>query len=221
MQDKYYNNGWFGRHPGVYEKTDVFMKYLRSKAASRLLAGPKLKILDIATGTGSQGYEFALLGHSVIGIDLDLKMLLKAQNKQNERLDLGFLHADVTNMPLAANQFDMAVISFAMHDVPQAIGLGLLVEASRVIKPEGVIYIIDYEEPRFTAAAKILYRIALLYESPNFKPFIQTGLKSYWIQTGLEMIQKERLAWGAVQLVRLMKSYVSGTGDLFAAVNLE
>jgi len=221
MEDKYYNNGWFGRHPGVYEKTDVFMKYLRRKAAARLLSLPNLNILDIATGTGSQGYEFALLGHSVIGIDLDLNMLQKAQNKRRETLDLDFLHADVTHLPLAANQFDAAVISFAMHDVPKQVGLGLLLEAARVIKPEGVIYIIDYEEPRATFAAKILYRIALLYESPNFKPFIHKGLKSYCIQTDLKMIQKERLAWGAVQLVRLMKRSVSGTGDLFAAANLK
>lgn len=221
MEEKYYNNGWFGRHPGVYEKTDVFMKYLRRKAAARLFSLPQLKILDIATGTGSQGYEFALLGHSVIGIDLDLNMLRKAQNKRRETLDLAFLHADVTYLPLAANQFDVAVISFAIHDVPGEIGLQVLAEAARAIKPEGMIYIIDYEEPRSTFAANILYRIALLYESPNFRSFIQRGLDSYCIQTDLKMIQKERLAWGAVQLVRLVKTTVSGTGDLFAAANLK
>ena len=221
MDGKYYNNGWFGRHPAIYVKADVFMRRLRRKAAQTLLALPKLKILDIATGTGAQGYEFALLGHTVVGIDLDLTMLRKAQKKKNEIRDLAFLHADATRLPLAANQFDVAVISFAIHDVPGEIGLRVLAEAARAIKPEGMIYVIDYEEPRSTSAAKILYRIALLYESPNFKPFIQAGLASYCLQTDLKMIQKEHLAFGAVQLVRLMKRTVSGAGELLTAGSLK
>lgn len=221
MQDSYHNKGWFGRHPSVYEKTDVLMKYLRRKAAGKLTGLPKQQILDIATGTGSQGYEFALLGHSVIGIDLDLNMLHKAQKKQNGFLNLNFLHADATILPWASNLFDVAVISFAMHDVPGEIGLRVLSEAARVIKSEGVIYIIDYEEPRFTAAAKILYWIAQLYESPNFKPFIQRGLESYCIQAGLNIAQKDHLAFGAVQLVRLVKRTVSGAGALVTTGNLK
>ena len=180
------------------------MKFLRKKAASRLAIDPDQSILDIATGTGAQGVEFARLGHEVVGIDLDLKMLDKARLKITR--NLAFLHGDATRLPLAAGKFDLAVISFAMHDVPYTIGIHFLKEARRVIKDTGLICIIEHEDPADNVIAKVFFLIALLFETPNHKTFFRKSLEDYFGETGLELVGKTRLALGAVRLVTAVKS---------------
>jgi ubiquinone/menaquinone biosynthesis C-methylase UbiE len=48
----------------------------RKEAADYLKIQPPQKILDVATGTGALAYELAKLGHSVIGIDISMEMLV-------------------------------------------------------------------------------------------------------------------------------------------------
>ena len=49
---KYFNEGWFGKHPAIYEFASLFIRGLRRKAA-RIMSDEKLRIIDIATGTGA------------------------------------------------------------------------------------------------------------------------------------------------------------------------
>ena len=133
MPEKYFNEGWFGKHPTMYEIGSFFIARLRRKAAKMIGEKKKLKIIDIATGTGAHAYELAKLGHEVVGIDLDKKMLAKASRKTSTKLKLSFLFGDGTKLPFKANEFDVATISFAMHDVPAEIGVKFLKEAKRVI----------------------------------------------------------------------------------------
>ena len=143
MREDYYNLGWFGRHPNIYEIASMIISPLRRRAA-RKMGKEKLRIIDIGTGTGAHAYEMAKLGHIVTGIDLDKKMLEKAKNKISSGMELRFLHADGTKIPFADNEFDAASISFAMHDVPYEIGIKILKEVSRVIKHDGFVFIIDF-----------------------------------------------------------------------------
>lgn len=206
VQEKYYNEGWFGRHPEIYARTDFFMKLIRGKAAQKLGSDHSQLILDVATGTGSQGFEFVKLGHTVVGIDLDIEMLKKATRKNKGGLKLSFIHGDGTSLCFLSKTFDVAVISFAMHDVPYRIGIEILLEAKRVIKDLGTIYIVDYEEPGNNFIAKILHYVALIYESPNYKPFIRRGLEDYLKPTGLALSKKENIVLGALQLVSFKKA---------------
>lgn len=205
VRKKYYNEGWFGKHPEIYDRTDIFMKFIRNKAAKKLYLNNSQLILDIATGTGSQGYEFAKLGHTIVGIDLDIDMLKKATAKSQGGLNLSFIHGDGNNLCFFSKTFDAAVISFAMHDIPYSIGIKILLEAKRVIKDLGTIYIIDYEQPKKNFVAKILHSIALIYESPNYKHFTHRGLENYLKPTGLAISKKENIVLGALQLVSLKK----------------
>lgn len=204
MGDLYFNLGWFGRHPTVYEFASSFISPLRRKAA-RKMGNEKLKIIDIATGTGAHAYEMAKLGHNVTGIDLDVKMLAKAKKKLSRDLELSFLHADGTELPFADNEFDAATISFAMHDVPYEIGIKILNEVIRVIKDDGFIFIIDFNVPIDNIGARILFWVAQLYESPNYKPFALKGLDTYIETTGLTQIEKTSFL-GAVQFTRLQRT---------------
>lgn len=197
MAEDYFNQGWFGRHPAIYEIGSFFISPMRSRAARRL-KGENLKIIDVATGTGAHAYELAKLGHDVTGIDLDPNMLLKANRKCSNELKLQFLHGDGTKLPFANESFDAATISFAMHDVPHEIAIALLKEMCRVTRKGGEIYIVDYYEPINNLGARLLYWAAQLYESPNYNPFIDTGLAAYAEEAGLQFRQKENFL-GMVQ----------------------
>jgi ubiquinone/menaquinone biosynthesis C-methylase UbiE len=207
LKDKYYNNGWFGRHPGIYYTFGNFiLNPLRIKVARYLDLDVPSHILDVATGTGGQAILFKKLGHTVLGIDLDINMLRKAQQKGTGKQEIPFLHGDGTKLPIKPNTFDLVVISYAMHDVPYIIGLNILEEAKRVVKNAGTICVIDYEEPNNNIAAWILYHIAILYESPNYKPFIQERFQKYLTHTQLKIGKKVHLAYGAVRVMCLKKT---------------
>lgn len=201
MGGDYYNLGWFGQHPTIYEIASKAISPLRRRAA-RKMGEEKLMIIDIGTGTGAHAYEMAKLGHNVTGIDLDTKMLAKAEKKLSSSLELKFMHADGINLPFADNEFDAATISFALHDVPFEIGVKILNEITRVIKDDGFIFIIDYHVPIDNIGARILFSVAQLYESPNYKPFTKKGLEIYFEATGLMLIEKSSFL-GAVQFSRV------------------
>ena len=199
MPDRYFNNGWFGRHPSVYEVASLFIAPLRRYAA-RIAGRSPGRIIDIATGTGANAVQLAKLGHSVIGVDLDREMLAKAQKKRRAHLVLDFMHGDGTALPFEDDSFDAATISFAMHDVPPEIGVGILREARRVVRPKGRIHIIDYNDLGSSFGARLLYRVARFYESPNYFGFVRGGVVRYLEAAGLT-VDRKRHFLGAVQFL--------------------
>ncbi|MEN8250208.1 MAG: methyltransferase domain-containing protein [Bacteroidota bacterium] len=200
MSEKYYNEGWFGKNPTIYEIGSFFIVRLKRKAARKISNKP-LKIIDLATGTGGLGYEMAKLGHEVVGIDLDENMLAKAHKKTSKDLKLSFLHGDATDLPFEDNDFDAATISFAMHDVPDDIGVKILKEARRVVKEDGFIFILDYNQTE-SFGAIFLYYVALLYESPNYKPFAKRDFRNFLEEIGFNIKEKDTFL-GAVQMTKL------------------
>lgn len=70
-----------------------------------------LRILDLACGYGRHAIELARRGHSVVGIDLSIPLLNKAEldaKKQGVRIEL--YHQDIRKLP--NEQFDMVI---SMH----------------------------------------------------------------------------------------------------------
>jgi len=140
-----------------------------------------------------------------VGVDLDEKMLYQAKKKTNS-LNLSFIHANAEDLPTESLLFDVAVISFAMHDVPYEIGLRILSEAKRVIKDTGIIYIIEHGDPDQFIAARILHQVSLLFETPNYLLFFDNSLEDYFKETCLDIQKKDYLVFGAIRLFTLKKS---------------
>jgi len=70
---------------------------------------PASRLLDLATGTGSVGLEFASRGCSVVGIDCSEPMLAEARRKAAQRgLEATFLCHDLSDFRLPP-EFDYAV----------------------------------------------------------------------------------------------------------------
>ena len=189
-QHEYYNNQFFAKWARLYDIEKYFLFPLRRKAARFLNLTPPKKLIDIATGTGSQAYELAKLGHDVIGVDLSPEMLEQAKKKMSSSLRLSFLHTDATRLPFDDHTFDAASISLGLHDMPYEIDLLVLKEMKRVIKDNGDILIVDYMEPRKHPVAALSYPLIRLYETPNYKKFIKHGLDNVLKKAGLSIYRQ-------------------------------
>ncbi len=184
---EYYNNAFFGRWARLYDYEKYFLFPIRRRAAQFFPLKPPVKIIDVATGTGTQAYELAKLGFDVTGIDLSPEMLEQAKKKLNNSLQLNFLHADGTDLPFKDNEFDGASISLGLHDMPYEIGIAVLSELKRVVKKNGPILIVDYMEPRKHVVSWLLHPLIKLYETPNYGHFVKKGLERYLRQVDLKI----------------------------------
>lgn len=143
-------------------------KHWRNKAISAALkqlpnhGSPK--ILDIATGTGDVAFRLheLLPQASITGIDLSEGMLEIARKKLEEFLPkerelMAFGKGDSLAMPFHDAQFDLITVAYGVRnfsDIPRGIR-----EMRRVLKPGGVLCIIELSCPRnfLTKAAYNLY----------------------------------------------------------------
>ena len=106
-------------------------------------------ILDVATGTGDLAISLAKENSvTVTGFDLSQKMLDVAKQKViKEKLQnkVNFIHGDAENMPFQANEFDAITASFGVRNF-ENLEKGLM-EMNRVLKPDGILYILEFSQP--------------------------------------------------------------------------
>ena len=94
--------------------------HVRNQVVDIANTGKGFKVLDVATGTGQQAFAFAKRGLNLTGVDLTESML-KIARKLNKGGLVNFEIAEAIHVSLDANSFDVACISFALHDMPSNI----------------------------------------------------------------------------------------------------
>ncbi len=117
----------------------------RNKLAKFLPSKPKLKILDLATGTADQAVAFFKHSssiESITGVDLSAKMLEIAKRKVPQ---MKTVLANVEKLPFANESFDAASFSFGIRNVENP--LKALEEIARVLKPKGRCLILEFSMP--------------------------------------------------------------------------
>lgn len=118
---------------------------------------PGQRVLDLATGTGD--LAIAILrgcpGVEVVGLDPSAAMLARAREKQGARGALALGVAE--DLPFADGAFDALTIAFGLRNVPDR--ERALREMARVIRPGGVVAILELGEPR----GRVLGRLAWIH----------------------------------------------------------
>ncbi len=125
-------------------------KYWRNVVCSQIPKNKKLKILDLATGTGDQ--SFAILSKrpkvKIMGIDLAEKMLEIAKIKAKETLFLNRFkvsRASATDLPFKDSSYDMVTMSFGIRNVADT--QKCFKEIYRVLRPSGKALILEFSLP--------------------------------------------------------------------------
>ena len=132
-----YNRIAFG-----YDFLEFFVEFAFTSWRRDLIGMAKGKILEVGVGTG-KNFPYYPLDAKVTGIDIADKMLLIAGEKAS-RLGLPFdlSQKDVQNLDFPDASFDTVLATFVFCSVPDPVrGLA---ELRRVVKPDGVILLLEH-----------------------------------------------------------------------------
>lgn len=141
------SEGVYARLAGTYDIIVRPMRRLRRHVVDLSGASETASVVDVATGGGEQARAFATKCERVIGVDLSEAMLQVARGKA-PLPGLRFVQGDATALPYDDATFDIATISFALHEMPQTIRDAVLGELVRVTKPGGTLVVVDWGLPK-------------------------------------------------------------------------
>jgi demethylmenaquinone methyltransferase / 2-methoxy-6-polyprenyl-1,4-benzoquinol methylase len=117
-------------------------KAWRKKTTAIIAPSARMKILDIAAGTGSSSRPLADAGANVIPMDFSAGMLEAGRARHP---DLPFTQGDALNLPFKENEFDVTTVSFGLRNTADT--KKALQEALRVTKVGGRIVIAEFSQP--------------------------------------------------------------------------
>jgi demethylmenaquinone methyltransferase/2-methoxy-6-polyprenyl-1,4-benzoquinol methylase len=113
------------------------------KSVNRIVAArPGMRILDIAAGTGTSSAALAKSGAEVIAVDFSKGMIETGKRLHPE---LSFVFGDALALPFDDGEFDATTISFGLRNTQDT--RKALIEALRVTKPGGAIYVVEFSHP--------------------------------------------------------------------------
>jgi ubiquinone/menaquinone biosynthesis C-methylase UbiE len=169
----------------------------------QLLKGQK--VLDVCCGTGNLAALLAAAGCQVVGVDSSATMLAHARRK---RIAAEFKLMDATALPFD-REFDAAVISIALHEMPPRVREKAWECMRRVVRPRGRLIALDFNvPPRIGLLARVARQFterderAFLNVHPehyeNFQEFMRHGGLHSWIQERGQPLEAEYGYWGGI-----------------------
>lgn len=187
---------WFAP---VYDMVTSPIARLRREVAEIAGVGAGMKVLDVATGTGAQAFAFAARGAEVVGVDLSEAMLRIARRK-NRASRVTFRLADATALPFTDAGFDVACISFALHEMPRKVRTAAVLELARVTRPGGTVIVVDYALPEGPVSRSLVYHAIKLYEPEPYTDFVRSDLRVLLDSAGIHAQGGRSRVFGAVKI---------------------
>ena len=150
-----------------YDITNSFLSFGLHKRWNRSLVrhlgNPEI-LLDLCAGTGEISYLMMQLNKSLkkaVLLDFSKDMLLVAKHKSlkqsNKKVDISFIQADATKIPLADEQVDVITIAYGLRNIKEP--KLCIKEAFRTLKPGKPFGILELTKPKF----KVLQQFHALY----------------------------------------------------------
>ncbi len=134
----------FGANAAAYATSKV---HAQGASLARLVElvkpQPQWQVLDVATAAGHTAFVFAPHVAQVIASDLTPEMLLVAAKVAQEKgiTNVTFKEADAEALPFADASFDLVTCRIAPHHFPNIDRF--LQEAARVLRPGGILAVVD------------------------------------------------------------------------------
>jgi demethylmenaquinone methyltransferase/2-methoxy-6-polyprenyl-1,4-benzoquinol methylase len=125
---------------------DIAWRKATAKALRHVLERPDSKAADLCCGTGDLAFELERYSSGrVFGADFCHPMLALAKRKARRHSTL-FLEADALALPFPDHFLDVASLAFGFRNL--ASYAGGLREIRRVLKPQGILAILEFSEVR-------------------------------------------------------------------------
>ncbi len=183
---------------------DALNRWVLSRPRQRIVQLLKgQRVLDVCCGTGNLTAMLVAGGCQAVGVDGSPTMLSHAQSKH---IAARFQLMDATRLPFN-REFDAAVISIALHEMPPRVREQVWASMRRAVRPQGRLIALDFAVPRHSSlSARIASSLieqderSLLaihrehYE--NFQEFMRNGGLRAWIRERGETVEAEYDFWG-------------------------
>lgn len=191
----------YDRIAPFYDLLDLPFERGRYRALRRLmfqsLGG---RLLDAGVGTG-RNCAFYPPGAIVSGIDTSPAMLARAHRRCPTVSAAGRLYImDVTKLEFPAGSFDAAVATFLFCTLPDNLQVPALRELGRVVKPGGLIRLLDYVRPRGTMR-RIVSWIWQPWMAWAYGASFDRHTEKYIPDAGLELIESRYVLDDLIKLL--------------------
>ncbi len=207
--------------------------FWRRRLTGLITRKDKLRILDMATGTGDLIVSLLRRNHNItetVGLDISKNMLALcnrkiARHRLTERVNL--VCADATDSKLANESFDVITIGFGIRNTPDT--SATLAEIYRLLKSGGMTLILEFSMP----ANKIIRKFYLLYlryyvpllgriisKNRHAYRYLNTSIEKFHSmedfcrlmqKTGFENIKVTKLTFGIASIYKGIKPDINNT----------
>ncbi len=156
----------------------------------------KLRVLDVATGTGRSLKQIraALNKVELLGIDLSESYLKQASRYLNNhgKYLAQLVRGNAEEMPFANESMQAVTCVFLLHELPRSARKNVLKECWRVLEPGGVLILADSiqiaDSPQFS---KILEDFNKVFHEPFYYDYINDDINAMLIESGFKFITAE------------------------------
>jgi ubiquinone/menaquinone biosynthesis C-methylase UbiE len=159
---------------GNYDAIAELFWEVGAVVAGAVSIAPGMRVLDVATGTGSAAIRAAQAGAEVVGLDIAETMFERARHRAAEAgVEVEWVQGDAEALPYEDDGFDRVLTAFgtmfaARHDVAAG-------ELVRVCRPGGEVVMANWCPDGFVGRAWAMLRRYRPLEAPEAATFLEWG----------------------------------------------
>ncbi len=203
----------------VLRRRALIREALGARRGERILdagCGPGFYLAELLDDVGDEG--------SVVGVDQSPQMLALAAGRLEGRDNVAFHEAEVSSMPVEAEDFDAALCVQVLEYVPDA--AAALAEIRRAVRPGGrvVVWDVDWSTVSFHSAdPERMQRALKAWDGHLAHPALPRTLATALRAAGFEDIRAEGHAFASAELdpetyggalLPLIERYLAGREDV-------
>ncbi len=200
------SDGWLSDHSAALYDTQVEVLFtgaadvMRRRALAPIaawLAGRNqrdVRGLDVGCGTGRllAALHGAWPGMRLTGIDLSRPYLEEARRLIGRTARVKLEEAAAESLPYGEASLDLVVSSFLLHELPKEIRTQVIAEMARVVKPDGLVVIVDSlqkgDRPEWDG---LLDLFPHYFHEPYYAEYTTGSLDAWFGATGLRPVSSE------------------------------
>lgn len=200
------SDGWLSEHSAALYDTQVEVLFtgaadaMRRRALAPIAAWLRgrnqrdVRGLDVGCGTGRllASLHDAWPGMKLTGIDLSAPYLAEARRLIGPTARVKLEEAAAEALPFDDASLDLVVSSFLLHELPKEIRAQALAEMARVLKPGGLVVIVDSlqkgDRPEWDG---LLDLFPHYFHEPYYAEYTQGSLEEWFSAAGLRPVSSE------------------------------
>lgn len=200
------SDGWLSENSAALYDTQVEVLFtgaadvMRRRALAPIAAWladrnqRDVRALDVGCGTGRllAALHGAWPGMRLTGIDLSRPYLDEARRLIGRTARVKLEEAAAESLPFAEASLDLVVSSFLLHELPKEIRAKVIAEMARVVKPGGLVVIVDSlqkgDRPDWNG---LLDLFPHYFHEPYYAEYTEGSLEDWFRAAGLQPVSTE------------------------------